>query len=169
MPPSFQQQQVHSVFWVVVGAPLNKTSNVLHALVQSMQLKICTENSLNIWNIMSFVKKSQEEKIVFKPSCGFSAVKQRNVRAGNREHRSSPRRRLTDTGRLSRPRRCPGLLWPTGSGSWAPAGPFPTGHPELSGKGWKSCRDLCHSSTWSAPSSLLYTATATPGRERKED
>lgn len=74
---------------------------------------------------------------------------------------------LTFKGLLSRPRRCPGLLWPTGSGSWVPAGRCPTGHPELSGKGWKNCPDLCHSATWSVPSSLLWTTAATPGRERR--
>ncbi len=58
------------------------------ALVQIMQIKICTDNSLNLWNIMSFVfrKKSQEQKIVFKPSCGLREVKQRNVLASDREY-----------------------------------------------------------------------------------
>lgn len=65
------------------------------ALVQKMQIRIATENSLNLRKIMSFMctqkkkEKSQEQKIVSKPSCGLSFiqyVKLGNVLAAETEH-----------------------------------------------------------------------------------
>lgn len=189
-PPCQQQQgflsAVGGAFLLLLTRPAIKYSS---ALVQTLQIKICTDNSLNLCNIASFVCRKKKPRagnsfqtiMWFKWSEAEECAGQRQRaptfpqglkewEAGWQRQGSRHFRCLTVKGSaLSRPRRCPGLLWPIGSGSWVPAGRCPTGRPEQSGKGWKNCPDLCRSATWSAPSSLICTTTATPGRERKKD